>query len=280
MIPHVTDEIKRRIQLVAQESKADVVIVEIGGTVGDIESLPFLEAIRQMRKDVGSENSCYIHVTLLPHIGSTDELKTKPTQHSVAELRSIGIHPDVLILRADYPIGPELLDKIALFGDVDREAVIPLETADTIYNVPLVLERHGLGNYLVCRLRLTITPPNLTDWDELVRKIRNPAREVRIALVGKYVGLHDAYFSVREALVHATAHHGARLLLDWVDAEEVERNGALDHLAQADGILVPGGFGERGVEGKILAARYARAEQGPLPGVVPGPASDGHRHGS
>ena len=270
VIPHVTDEIKRRIRLVAEESKADVVIVEIGGTVGDIESLPFLEAIRQMRKDVGSDHTCYIHVTLLPHIGSTDELKTKPTQHSVAQLRSIGVHPDVLILRADFPIGEDLLDKIALFGDVDREAVIPLETADTIYNVPLALEHYGLGNFLARRLNLTIAPPKLTDWDELVHKLRNPAREVRIALVGKYVGLHDAYFSVREALVHATAYYGCKLQLDWIDAEDVERNGALERLAQADGVLVPGGFGERGIEGKILAARYARQNQVPYLGLCLG----------
>jgi CTP synthase len=270
VIPHVTDEIKRRIRLVAQESGADVVIVEIGGTVGDIESLPFLEAIRQLRKDVGSQNSCYIHVTLLPYIGSTDELKTKPTQHSVAELRSIGVHPDVLILRADHPIGEDLLDKIALFGDVDRDAVIPLETADSIYEVPLILERYGLGDYLARRLTLPNTPANLSDWDDLVRKLKNPAREVRIALVGKYVGLHDAYYSVRESLVHAAAYHGSRLLLDWVDAEDVERNGALERLARADGILVPGGFGERGIEGKIKAAHYARLNRAPYLGLCLG----------
>jgi CTP synthase len=270
VIPHITDEIKRRIRLVAEETKADVVLVEIGGTVGDIESLPFLEAIRQMRKNVGADSTCYVHLTLLPHIGPTGELKTKPTQHSVRELRSIGIHPDVLICRADYPIAPDLLDKIALFGDVDREAVIPLETAETIYEVPLVLERYGLGDYLVRRLRLEAGEPDLRDWSEMVYRLKHPQRKVRVALVGKYIGLHDAYLSVREALLHAASYHGAELVLDWVDAEEVERGNAMERLAQADGILVPGGFGERGIEGKIKAARFAREHRVPYLGLCLG----------
>ncbi|MFH1084801.1 MAG: CTP synthase [Chloroflexota bacterium] len=270
VIPHVTDEIKRRIRLVAEESGADVVIVEVGGTVGDIEGLPFLEAIRQMRRDEGHDSTCYIHLTLLPHIRATDELKTKPTQHSVSELRSIGIQPDVVICRADYPIASDLLDKVALFTAVDREAVIPLETAASIYEVPLTLERFGLGDYLVRRLRLPASEPRLEEWAEAVRRILEPERAVRIALVGKYVGLHDAYYSVREALVHACAHHKAALELDWVDSERLCCEADLAPLRAADGIIVPGGFGERGVEGMVLAARYAREQQVPYLGLCLG----------
>lgn len=270
VIPHITDEIKRRIRLLADESQADVVIVEIGGTVGDIESLPFLEAIRQMRKDVGHENTCYVHLTLLPHIGATGELKTKPTQHSVRELRSIGVHPDVLACRADYPIGADLLDKIALFGDVDREAVIPVETADCIYQVPLMLEEYGLGDYLMKRLGFAPVAADLEAWRDLVHRLREPMRQVRIALVGKYVGLHDAYLSVHEALVHAAAHYQCRLELDWIHAEEVERGEAMDRLALADGIVVPGGFGPRGIEGKIQTAHFARKNKVPYLGLCLG----------
>ncbi|MGI5917789.1 MAG: CTP synthase [Anaerolineae bacterium] len=271
VVPHVTDEIKRNIRVLGEANNGvDVVIVEVGGTVGDIESLPFLEAIRQMRKDVGAENSCYIHLTLLPYIAATRELKTKPTQHSVRELRGIGIHPDVLICRADFPIDSELLDKIALFGDVDREAVIPMETADTIYEVPLMLEEYGLGDYLVKRLKLEPVEPDLDDWRKLVRHIKNPSNEVRIALVGKYVGLRDAYLSVHEALLHAAAYCDSKLVVDWVDAEELERGGAFERLARADGIVVPGGFGERGIEGKIMAAQYARENKVPYLGLCLG----------
>jgi CTP synthase len=270
VIPHITDEIKRRIRLAAEESGADVAIVEVGGTVGDIEGLPFLEAIRQMRKDVGADNTCYIHLTLLPMISATGELKTKPTQHSVRELRSIGIHPDVVICRADYPIEPGLLDKIALFGDVDREAVIPLETVKSIYEVPLVLETYGLGDYLVRRLKLEVGEPDLQDWRELVKRIKEPQGKVRIALVGKYVGLHDAYYSVHEALVHAAAHHGVALEMDWVDSEKLEQDGRLERLAQADGIIVPGGFGERGIEGMVMAAHLARENNVPYLGLCLG----------
>ena len=270
VIPHITDEIKRRIRLLAHDSGADVVIVEIGGTVGDIESLPFLEAIRQMRKDVGTDNSCYIHLTLLPHIGPTNELKTKPTQHSVRELRSIGIHPDVVICRADYAIDSELLDKIALFGDVDREAVIPLETVQSIYEVPLVLEEHGLGDYLARRLSLPNGEPDLDDWRRLVQRLKHPGCDVNIALVGKYVGLHDAYFSVQESLLHAAAYHGCKLHITWIDAEELERGNARAELERADGIVVPGGFGERGIEGKVAAAHYARVHKVPYLGLCLG----------
>ena len=272
VVPHVTDEIKRCIMLLAEESEADVVLVEIGGTVGDIESQPFLEAIRQMRKVVGMENTCYVHLTLLPRIGATGELKTKPTQHSVRELRGIGIHPDVLVCRADYPIATELLDKIALFGDVDREAVIPLETADTIYEVPLILERYGLGEYLMQRLHLGEADPQLNGWSEMVERVKNPARETHIALVGKYVGLHDAYLSVSEALLHAATANNSKVIIDWVDAEDLERDDtdAMERLARADGIVVPGGFGERGIEGMIVAARYARENKVPYLGLCLG----------
>ncbi|MHB1295274.1 MAG: CTP synthase [Anaerolineae bacterium] len=271
VIPHITDEIKRRIRAVAEESKADVVLVEIGGTVGDIESQPFLEAIRQMRKDVGAENTCYIHITLLPHIGSTGELKTKPTQHSVRELRGIGIHPDVLVCRADHRVTPDLLDKIALFGDVDREAVIPLETADSIYQVPLILEQYGLGDYLVRRLSLHCSStPDLADWRDLVHRLEHPSCEAHIALVGKYVGLHDAYLSVHEALIHAATYFGCKLKIDWVDAEEVERGTAYERLSRAQGIVVPGGFGERGIEGMVVAAGYARKNKVPYLGLCLG----------
>jgi len=270
VIPHVTDEIKRRIHKLAAESQADVQIVEIGGTVGDIESLPFLEAIRQMRKDVGAESTCYVHLTLLPYIRATQELKTKPTQHSVRELRGIGIHPDVLICRADYPIEGDLLDKIALFGDVDREAVTPLETVDSIYEVPLMLEECGLGDYLTRRLRLGASPPDLDNWRELVHRLKHPRGTVRIALVGKYVGLHDAYLSVHEALLHAAAAQGYAVELDWVDSEHAEHDGLDDQLARAHGIIVPGGFGERGIGGMIMAARYARQRQIPYLGLCLG----------
>ncbi len=276
VIPHITDEIKRRIRLVGEESKADVVIVEIGGTVGDIEGQPFLEAIRQLRKDVGSENTCYVHITLLPYIGSTDELKTKPTQHSVRELRSMGILPDVVICRADTHIETAHLDKIALFTDVDREAVIPMESADTIYQVPLTLEEYGLGDYLVKRLKLDAQAAQMEDWRDLVTRIRNPKRDVNIALVGKYVALHDAYLSVHEALLHAASYHGCRLKLEYVDSVDLEcdgspeQNRALEALARADGIVVPGGFGVRGTEGKIRAARFARENKVPYLGLCLG----------
>ena len=270
VIPHITDEIKRRIRLVAEETDADVAIVEIGGTVGDIESLPFLEAIRQMRKDVGVGNTCYVHLTLLPYIASTGELKTKPTQHSVRELRSIGIHPDVVVCRADYAIEDEHLDKIALFGDVDREAVIPLETAKSIYEVPLILEQFGLGRYLMKRLGLGEREPDLENWRELVKRLKNPEREVRIGLVGKYINLHDAYLSVHEALLHAAAYHGCQVAVDWIDAEEVENGNVEEHLAQVDGIVVPGGFGMRAIEGKIKTARYARTNRVPYLGLCLG----------
>ncbi len=269
-IPHMTNEIKRRIRLVAKDTGADVVIVEIGGTVGDIEGQPFLEAIRQMRVDVGRENTVYIHVTFLPYISSTGELKTKPTQHSVRELRGIGIQPDIIVARTDYPVDDSVRAKISLFCDVEPRGVIPLETMPNIYEVPLVLERAGLGNFLVERLGLTqASPPDLSDWIAVVEGMRRPTQPILVGLVGKYVELHDAYLSVREALQHAGLRHGVSVEIDWIDSEELERYGT-ERLRKLDGIVVPGGFGHRGVEGKVLAARFARQQNLPYLGLCLG----------
>ncbi|MBM3127971.1 MAG: CTP synthase [Chloroflexi bacterium] len=270
VVPHITNEIKRRIQLAARETNADVLIVEVGGTVGDIEGLPFLEAIRQMRKDIGRENVMYIHVTLLPHIGSTGELKTKPTQHSVKELRAIGIQPDVIVCRSDHPIDDGVRDKIALFTDVDKRGVVPLVTAQSIYEVPLILEQFDLGKLIAERLSLPARAPDLTAWRELVARVRMPKESVRIAIVGKYVELPDAYLSVREALYHAGLHHQRAIEIDWIVAEDFERNKSFERLARADGLIVPGGFGERGIEGMIVAARYARTHNIPYLGLCLG----------
>ncbi len=270
VIPHITNEIKRRIALAAKQSAADVLLVEVGGTVGDIEGQPFLEAIRQMRKDVGRDNVFYIHVTLVPHIGSTGELKTKPTQHSVRELRAIGIQPDAIILRSDYPIGPELRDKIALFTDVERRAVVPLTTARTIYEVPLTLEEAGLGEFVVKRLALPARAPDLNSWRQMVERLILPKDKLRIAVVGKYVELPDAYMSVREALIHAGLYHDREIDVDWILSEELEKDKGFERLAAADGIVVPGGFGDRGIEGKILAAKYARVHKVPYLGLCLG----------
>jgi CTP synthase len=270
VVPHITNEIKRRIGLAAKETNAEVLLVEVGGTVGDIEGLPFLEAIRQMRKDIGRENVMYIHVTLLPHIGSTGELKTKPTQHSVKELRAIGIQPDVIVCRSDHPIDDGVRDKIALFTDVDKRGVIPLVTASSIYQVPLILEDFGLGNLVAERLGLPTREPDLAAWRDLVEHVRMPKESVRIAIVGKYVELPDAYMSVREALYHAGLHHHRTIEIDWILSEDFERNKSFDRLTRVDGIIVPGGFGERGIEGMILAARYARTQKIPYLGLCLG----------
>ncbi len=270
VIPHITNEIKSRIAAVARQSSADVVIVEIGGTVGDIEGLPFLEAIRQLRKDVGRDNVLYIHVTLLPHIGATSEVKTKPTQHSVMELRRVGITADVIVCRADHPITDEIREKIALFSDVDSEAVIPLPTVDTIYEVPLVLEEAGLGEYLINRFGLAVHAPDLRDWSELVARIKAPKRRLPIAIVGKYIELRDAYLSVAEALRHGCLNQDVDVDLKWVASEEIEHEGAERHLSDVYGIVVPGGFGYRGVEGKIAAANYARVSKVPYLGLCLG----------
>ncbi|MCO6450307.1 MAG: CTP synthase [Caldilineales bacterium] len=270
VIPHVTNEIKRRIGMVVRETGAEVVMVEVGGTVGDIEGLPFLEAIRQMRKDVGRENTVYIHLTLLPHLGATGELKTKPTQHSVRELRGIGIQPDVICCRSDVEVEDEVREKIALFCDVEPRAVIPLVTAESIYDVPLTLEEAGLGDYLIERLQLRAQPPHLERWQELVERIHTPKPALRVGIVGKYVALQDAYMSVRESLFHAGVALGYDIDIEWINSEELERGRNLDKLASVDGIVVPGGFGYRGVEGKIVAARYARENKTPYLGLCLG----------
>jgi CTP synthase len=271
VIPHITNEIKHRIGLVPRETRAEVVLVEVGGTVGDIESLPFLEALRQMRSDVGRENTAYVHVTWLPHIGATGELKTKPTQHSVRELRSIGISPDVIIARSDFPIGDDLREKIALFCDVERRAVISLTTTPVLYEVPLVLEKAGLGEFLLERLELE--PRHAAEWGEwerLVERERTVRPRVRIALVGKYVELKDAYMSVREALRHAALANGVEAEIIWLHSVELERGKGMSELASADGIVVPGGFGSRGIEGKIAAIHYARENRVPYLGLCLG----------
>ncbi|MEE8582606.1 MAG: CTP synthase [Dehalococcoidales bacterium] len=270
VVPHVTTEIKKRFKSLAENSQADVVVVEVGGTVGDIEGQPFLEAIRQMRNDVGRDNVLYIHVTLLPYINSTQELKTKPTQHSVNELRRIGIQPDIIICRSDYPISESIRDKISLFCDVRPEAVIFLPTVDTIYEVPLILEEEGLGDLIVSKLDLGQEPSDLCQWREMVGCLKEATEPVNIALVGKYVELKDAYFSVREALCHAALYHGRSVNINWVHSEDLEKEGGEALLRSAQGIIVPGGFGVRGIEGMVKAARYARENKIPYLGLCLG----------
>jgi CTP synthase len=272
VIPHITNEIKERIFAVARRSDADVVIVEVGGTVGDIEGEPFLEAIRQMRKDVGRRDVLYMHVTLLPYLGASRELKTKPTQHSVKELLRVGIQPDVILCRSDYPVSAELREKIALFCNIEARAVIPLLTADTIYEVPLVLEDAGLGEYLVQELDLKKQEPQMLEWQNLVAKIKYPRPEVSIGLVGKYVDLHDAYMSVAESLDHAGWFHDVDVRIKWINSEALEKMGEsyAEVLEDVAGIVVPGGFGHRGIEGKIKAASFARRKNIPYLGLCLG----------
>ncbi len=269
VVPHVTNEIKRRIREVAEISQAELIIVEVGGTVGDIEGQPFLEAIRQMRKDEGRDNVLYIHVTFLPHIAATDELKTKPTQHSVNELRRIGIQPDVLLCRSDKEISEGIKDKISLFCDVDKEAVISLVTSETIYEVPLLLEDAGLGEFIVSRLGLKAGKSNLEEWRDMVARLEALKEPVIIGLVGKYVELRDAYYSVREALCHAALAHNREVKIEWLDSEELDGM-ADDKLGQVQGIIVPGGFGYRGIEGMIKAAKFARERKVPYLGLCLG----------
>ena len=269
-IPHVTTEIKERFKKLAQKSGADVLIIEIGGTVGDIEGQPFLEAIRQMRNDVGRDDVLYIHVTLLPYISPTQELKTKPTQHSVNELRRTGIQPDIIICRSDFPISDGIRDKISLFCDVKWEAVIPLPTVSTIYEVPLVLEEAGLGQLVVDKLGLKAKQSDLSRWGEMVKCLKEPCESVNIALVGKYVELQDAYYSVREALQHAGLHHNRSVNLIWVHSEDLGKDGGEALLNQAQGIIVPGGFGVRGIGGMIKAATYAQEHKIPYLGLCLG----------
>jgi len=270
VIPHVTNEIKRRIQEAGRHNDAQVVIVEVGGTVGDIEGQPFLEAIRQMRKDVGRNNTFYIHVTLLPYISGSNELKTKPTQHSVRELRSIGIQPDMIVCRSDHPLTQGVREKIALFTDVEPQAVVPAYTANSIYEVPLMLEQEGVADFIAERLGLTVSEPDLTEWRQLVEQIHKSKPSLRIGVVGKYVELEDAYMSVREALRHAGWALDRDVIIEWISAEALERPGELERLRRVNGILVPGGFGYRGIEGKILAARFAREHKVPYFGLCLG----------
>ncbi|MDQ2887784.1 MAG: CTP synthase [Chloroflexota bacterium] len=272
VIPHITNEIKERIHAVERRSDADVVIVEVGGTVGDIEGEPYLEAIRQMRKDVGRHDVLYLHVTLLPYLGATRELKTKPTQHSVKELLRVGIQPDVILCRSDYPMTDDLREKIALFCNIEARAVVPLLTADTIYEVPLVLEEAGLGEFLVQELGLKQQEPQMREWHDLVAKIKTPRPEVMIGLVGKYVELHDAYLSVAEALDHAGWFHDVDVRIKWINSEALEKmgEGYTEVLEDVAGIVVPGGFGHRGIEGKIKAASFARRQQIPYLGLCLG----------
>lgn len=271
VIPHITNEIKRRIGLAAKETGADIVILEIGGTVGDIESQPFLEALRQLRNEVGRENVFFIHVTWLPYIGATQELKTKPTQHSVAALRSIGISPNMIIARSDYPVEDDLSDKIALFCDVDKDAVVPMVTTEVLYEVPLLLEKAGVADYLIEKLGLQATiKPDWEPWRKLVEEVKKPKPVIKIALVGKYVELKDAYMSVREAVKHAALSQGVEAEIEWVLSTDLEKGRDWDRVKSADGIIVPGGFGSRGTEGKIQAAKFAREMNVPYLGLCLG----------
>lgn len=271
VIPHITNEIKRRITLVPKDTGAEVVVVEVGGTVGDIESLPFLEALRQMRASLGHDNSFYIHVTWLPHIGATGELKTKPTQHSVQELRSIGIQPDMIISRSDHEVDGELREKIALFCGVEARAVIPLQTAPVLYEVPLLLEEQDVGEIILEQFRLKPRKkPEWGEWEALVKRAKANNPTVRIAMVGKYVELHDAYLSVKEAIRHAALDEQVCDDLHWIHAADLEKGRGHDVLKGMDGIVVPGGFGVRGVEGKIAAAQIAREKEIPYLGLCLG----------
>ena len=269
-VPHVTNEIKARIFGLAEESRADVIVVEVGGTVGDIEGLPFLETIRQIRNDVGRDNVFYVHLTLLPHISATEELKTKPTQHSVRELRAIGIQPDAIICRSDFSVSDSIREKISSFCDVPYEAVIPLATVDNVYEVPLILEDAGLGDIVLNSLTLEGQPRDMADWAAMVDRMNNLQEKVPIALVGKYVEYPDSYISVKEALRHAALVHDRDVEIQWVHSEDVERYGPDALLGTACGIVVPGGFGQRGVEGMVDTVRYAREHQVPYLGLCLG----------
>jgi CTP synthase len=270
VIPHITAEIRERIHRVARHTTPDVMIAEIGGTVGDIESLPYLEAIRQFRKDAGRSNVVYMHVTLIPWIPAAGEMKTKPTQHSVKELRSIGIQPDLLVCRCDRPLSPGQRSKLSEFCDVPESCVIASQDAKSIYEVPLMLEREGLAQQVLDLLNLEQREPNLDQWQVLVDRLYSPSRRVDVAIVGKYVSLGDAYLSVVEALRHASIQHDSELSVRWVSSEDIERDGAATYLQDVDAIIVPGGFGIRGVDGKIDAIEYARLQRIPFLGLCLG----------
>jgi CTP synthase len=270
VIPHITNEIKERVFRAGRESGSDVVITEIGGTVGDIESLPFLEAIRQIKSDVGRDNVMYIHATLIPYIKAAGEVKTKPTQHSVKELRGIGIQPNVIVCRTEYPMGDDLKRKIAQFCDVDQKAVIECRDASNLYEIPLNLRKEGLDDIVVSHLKLDAPAPDMTEWENLVRRIHSITGSVEIAIVGKYVALHDAYLSIVEALGHAGIDAEREVKIRWVNAEDVTSENVDELLRGVHGVLVPGGFGDRGIEGKITAIRWAREKRVPFFGICLG----------
>src|SRR5919198_4273665 len=268
VVPHITDEIKQSIR--ARAEGVDLLLCEIGGTVGDIESLPFLEAIRQLPYDVGRENVLYIHVTLVPYLGAAGELKTKPTQHSVNKLREIGIQPNILLCRTDRYLPPDLKGKIALFCNVEKDAVITAKDVETVYEVPIVFRKEGLDELIIRTLRLDTSLPNLREWDAMVQKIKHPKHEIQVALVGKYVGLKESYKSLAEALVHGGIDHETRVTIHWLESEDVSRLGTERLLRDADAILIPGGFGVRGIEGKIETIRFARERGVPFFGLCLG----------
>lgn len=270
VIPHITNEIKASMRKLADMTEADIVLVEIGGTVGDIESQPFIEAIRQMQFDVGRENTLYVHVTFLPYLRASGELKTKPTQHSVRELRGIGIQPDIILARADESIAEEHIKKIALFCNVDASAVIPAVTSDILYSIPLEMEEAGMADVVVEKLNLPVSKPILSAWQSLIDKMRSPKGTIEIGIVGKYVQLHDAYMSVKESLYHAGVANAHDVKIRWVYSGDLEKPGGTDALEGLCGIVVPGGFGYRGVEGKIVAARWARENKVPYLGLCLG----------
>lgn len=270
VIPHITNEIKERVFRSGRETNADVVITEIGGTVGDIESLPFLEAVRQIKSDVGARNVMYVHCTLVPYIKAAGEMKTKPTQHSVKELRSLGIQPNIIVVRTEMPISEDMKEKIALFCDIDPKAVIESRDAETLYSIPLSLQEQGIDQIACEHLQLDCKEADMTDWIKLVEKVTHLTKTTNIALVGKYVELQDAYLSVAEALKHAGYAFDADININWVNSEEVTDENVAELLAGSDGILVPGGFGDRGVEGKIVALKYARETKTPLLGICLG----------
>ena len=270
VIPHITNEIKDRVYRAGKEAGSDVVITEIGGTVGDIESLPFLEAIRQIKSDIGRDNVMYIHVTLIPYIKAAGEVKTKPTQHSVKELRSIGIQPNVIVCRTEYPLAEDLKAKIGLFCDIDANAVVECRDASTLYEVPLMLQEQGLDEIVVNHLKLITNEPDMTEWKSLVQRVKSLHKTTEIAIVGKYVALHDAYLSIVESLSHAGFDADAEVNIRWVNAEELTDDNVHDQLKGVHGILVPGGFGDRGIEGKISAIKYAREQKIPFFGICLG----------
>ena len=270
VIPHITDEIKHFIYMGAESSKADVLITEIGGTTGDIESQPFLEAIRQVYTEKGPENCLFIHVTLVPYITGSDELKSKPTQHSVKELRSLGISPNIIVTRADKPLPSSIKNKISLFCNVKKDCVIENSTVDVLYEAPLMLHEQGLDNVVCRELGLTSKEPDLTEWREMVQNIKTLSKSVKVGLVGKYVALHDAYLSVREALYHSGYKNGSTVDIEWIDSEKLTPENVSEKLKGLDGIIVPGGFGDRGIEGMVAAAKYARENNIPYLGLCLG----------